>query len=75
MIIDVEGVEEPIIRSLVDSMWRPLAIIAELADRHESFGAFPEIQESHARTRQMILDVGYREEFSDEINTIFARNV
>jgi FkbM family methyltransferase len=73
MIIDVEGAEEFIVRCLLDGQWRPTVLIVELCDIHPDFHEAAELQASHRRTRESILQSGYRESYSDAINSIFYR--
>jgi Methyltransferase FkbM domain len=71
MVIDVEGGEESIVSALFESQWRPRVLIIELCDNHPDFARSPMLQESHASVRARILTSGYREEYSDPVNTIF----
>lgn len=71
MVIDVEGAEEPIVKDLLNTEWRPRVLIVELCDVHPDFRDKHELVESHARVRGMLLDSGYFENYVDQINTIF----
>ena len=73
LVVDVEGAEEPIVEALLESPWRPRALLVELADDHASFADFPLIVASHRRTRAAILAASYREQYRDPINTLFVR--
>lgn len=73
MVIDIEGGEEQVIDDLLMSAWRPAAIVIELVDLHPDFINNARIAPSNRATRQKLKDMGYREIFVDEINTIFAR--
>jgi FkbM family methyltransferase len=73
MIIDVEGAEEFIVRCLLDGQWRPTVLVVELCDIHPDFVEAVELQDSHRRTRERIVQSGYREFYSDPINSIFIR--
>jgi hypothetical protein len=73
MIIDVEGSEEPIVVSLLGSPWRPKVLVVELCDIHPDFSSEIELQTSHKRIRQSIIASGYREFYSDPVNSIFYR--
>ena len=42
MVIDVEGGEEPVVRDLLASPWRPKVLIVELNDIHPDFVPFPD---------------------------------
>jgi len=72
MVIDVEGGEEPVVRDLLASPWRPKVLIVELNDIHPDFAPFPDLQASAAATRRMILGDRYRQYFADEINSVFV---
>ena len=72
LVVDVEGHEEPIVKSLLDSKWRPHVMIVELCDFHPDFATAPELQEPDRRLRQLILAHGYSERYVDHINSIFA---
>jgi len=75
MVVDVEGGEEMIIRSLLASAWRPRVLIIELCDVHPDFASNAQLVDSHARVRADLLSRGYREHFVHPINTIFALRV
>jgi len=74
MIIDVEGAEEGIVRSLLMGPWRPKVLIVELCDVHPDFANNEILTSSHRRVRESLLADGYREHFVHPINTIFARS-
>ena len=74
LVVDVEGAEEPIVEALLESPWRPRALLVELADDHASFAGFPLIVASHRRTRAAIVAAGYCERYRDPINTLFIRD-
>lgn len=71
MVIDVEGGEVPVVTALLESPWRPRVLIVELCDRHPDFSRSPDLQDAHAALRERLLQSGYREAYSDHINTIF----
>lgn len=73
MVIDVEGGEEPIVRALLATAWRPRVLIIELCDVHPDFSDNAELAGSHARVRAALLAAGYGEYFVHPINSIFRR--
>ena len=72
MVIDVEGAEEPIVRDLVASAWRPRVLIVELNDLHPDFAPFPALQDASRRSRQALLQAGYEQRYADAINSVFV---
>jgi FkbM family methyltransferase len=72
MVIDVEGGEQAIVATLLQSAWRPRVMIVELIDRHSDFEGDASLQTSHREVRASLLESGYREFYADSINTIFA---
>lgn len=72
LVVDVEGFEESVFRSFDLKYWRPQMMIVELCDVHDELNGNPELAESAARVRSLILSGGYREIYRDHINTIFA---
>ncbi len=72
MVVDVEGGEETIIKSLLSSPWRPRVLIIELCDLHPDFASNAELTDSASRVRDSLIMAGYRERFADPINTIFV---
>jgi FkbM family methyltransferase len=72
LVVDVEGHEEPIIRSLLKTKWRPRTLIVELCDLHPDFVSSPELQFSHKRVRFSLLTHKYSQYYADHINSIFT---
>ena len=72
MVIDVEGGERPVVESLLESDWRPRALIIELCDRHLSFDGSPKLQADHRLLRRNVCGAGYQEVYVVEINTVFC---
>ena len=58
---------------LFESEYRPAVIVAELVDNYRGIMSGEEREDSHARTRQSILDNGYSAIHVDEVNTVFVR--
>jgi FkbM family methyltransferase len=73
MIVDVEGGEESIVASLLESRWRPRVLVIELCDVHPDFSGATELQASHQRVRRSIIGSNYQQFYSDSINSIFYR--
>lgn len=73
LVVDVEGNEEVIIKSLLASRWRPRVLIIELCDVHPDFAGNEELVNSAKRVRAGVKAAGYREYYVDAINTIFVR--
>jgi FkbM family methyltransferase len=71
LVVDVEGHEEPIITSLLQSKWRPRVVIVELCDLHPDFAEQAELQSSARRVRDALTSQGYMPFYADSINSIF----
>lgn len=71
LVVDVEGYEENVFSGFSLAQWKPKLIIVELCDIHPDFQDNLELVESAGRVRQTILAAGYREKYSDSINTVF----
>jgi len=73
LVVDVEGFEEQVFAGFSIDKWTPKVMIVELVDLHPDFQEVDGIAQSSARVRQKIIAAGYREIFSDAINTVFER--
>lgn len=73
LVVDVEGYEGPVIRSVDLSTWRPRMIVIELEDKHPDFLKLESMIEEKRATRARILAAGYRLVSEDIINSIFIR--
>ena len=71
LVIDTEGSEEQIVRSLLESRYRPSVVIAELSDKHGDFEPYAGLRSSHQRARTQLLEANYRPHYEDGINTLF----
>lgn len=73
LVIDVEGLEEPIVAAIDFDHWRPVMIIIEVRDADPSF---PEaIRQESARAIARIVHAGYRPRWRDEGNVVLVRDV
>ena len=72
LVVDTEGYEEQVFKSFDLSHWAPKVIIVELHDKNEDYKNFTEFVNSTMKLRSKILATGYKEVYSDEVNTIFA---
>jgi hypothetical protein len=71
LVVDTEGAEEKIILSLLESSYRPTAVVVELSDKYTDFEPYPELQRSHQRTRNYLMQANYQPHWENHINTVF----
>jgi FkbM family methyltransferase len=71
LVVDVEGSEEIVIKSLINTKWRPKNILIELEDNHQDFQNMPNIHRSHKRVREMLVNSNYNLVWKDDINSLY----
>lgn len=71
LVVDVEGSEEIVIKSLISTKWRPQNILIELEDDHQDFQNMPNIHNSHKRVREMLVNFNYNLIWKDDINSLY----
>jgi len=74
LVVDVEGSEDAVFDSFSLDAWRPYVLIVELIDHHPDFQSFDRVIKRSSDLRKRINQHGYREHYTDEVNTIFRRS-
>ncbi len=73
LVVDVDGMEEPVFESFALEHWRPRHMIVELLDHSLAAVGHERTTASSARVRAAIHRCGYEEIYRDQGNTVFGR--
>lgn len=73
LVIDVEGGELAVLRSLDLAAWRPKVVIIELMDQHPDFALDAQVIAQATEIRGLLAQHGYTARYSDDTNSVFAR--
>ena len=72
LVVDVEGHEASVLRTLDLAVWRPRMLIVEIEDRHPDFAAMAPLMAEKRALRAAIEAAGYRLLREDVVNSVFV---